>query len=89
MFFGWAASALAEAMSSVTAQGGSVTAQVNVSTMFGSGRNGILIILAIILGGIGTMFLKDGWWMVSIAMFLFGAALRTGWMGISHQTWGG
>jgi len=83
MLFGWVAGGIAE----VASEASSTQATIDVSSMFGSGRNGILIMTSMILAGIGFYFLKDGEWMMCLGLFLLGAALSTGIDGIKGKSW--
>lgn len=83
MFFGWAAGSIAE----VASEASSTQATIDFSSMFGSGRNGILMILAMVLTGVGFYFLKDGEWMMSLGLFFLGAGLATAIDGIKGKSW--
>lgn len=86
MFFGWAAQSLAEVVSEASTTGG---LSIDISTMFGSTRNGVLILLALILAGVGFWLYRDGMMMKTAALFVLGSALGTAWAGFKNATWSG
>jgi hypothetical protein len=83
MFFGWAAGSIAE----IASEASSTQATIDISSVFGSGRNGILMVLSLILAGLGFYFFKDGEWMMSLGLFFLGSALATGIDAIKGKSW--
>lgn len=54
----------------------------DLSSAFGAQRNGVAIITALVLAGVGFYCIKDGQPWVSIGLFLLGAALAIGVKGM-------
>ena len=58
-----------------------------LDTIFGAGRDGVTIIIGLILLGIGFSLFKDGELEIAVASFLIGAGLAACYNGFKGVSW--
>jgi len=76
---GWIAEIAAES-------GSTAGTTLDIASAFGGSRNGVALVLSLILAGIGFYMVKDGQPWVTVGLFLLGAALAIGIKGMKGQS---
>jgi len=81
---------LAAWIASIAAEGSTTTGTTfDLSSAFGAGRNGIAILTALVLAGIGFYMVKDGQPWVTIGLFMLGASLAIAVKGMKGMSLAG
>jgi hypothetical protein len=81
---------LAAWIAEIAAEGSTTTGTTfDIASAFGGHRNGIAIITALVIAGIGFYLVKDGQPWVSVGLFMLGAALSIGIKGLKGQSLAG
>ena len=74
----------------IAAEGATTTGtQIDLASAFGGHRNGIAIITALVVAGIGFYAMKASGLWVSVGLFMLGAALAIGVKGLKGQSLAG